>query len=136
MTCQGVAEALTPFCGSPKTAFSQISSRPKTTRVGARVSASVAVGSASIHKLYQDCTPGPYPSASPTGPSALFVPGSWSCDQSMIFVQLRPKSFDTYAPSSTVGAPLPGAARQAPTSRPACTASGQPAWFAAYCTMA
>src|SRR6266436_4863386 len=107
--------------------FSQTSSRPKTTRVGARVIASVAVGSASIQRLYQDCTPGAYPSAVPYGPRALLVPGSSSWDQSITFVQVCPKSFETQAPSSVVGGPLTPEARQVPTSSPACTSSRQPA---------
>src|SRR6267143_6516293 len=123
MTRQGVAAALTPFCGSPKMAFSQTSSRPKTTRVGARVIASVAAGSASIQRLYQDCTPGAYPSAAPDGPRALLVPGNSSCDQSITLVQVCPKSFDTYASSSVVRGLFTPHARQFPTSSPACTSS-------------
>jgi hypothetical protein len=54
ITCQFVG----PVTGA-RTAFSQISSSPKTIRVGLCVTGSVAVGSTAIQLLYQDWIPGP-----------------------------------------------------------------------------
>src|SRR4051812_46949175 len=97
MTFQSVG----PTTGACVRAFSQISSSPKTTRVGACVTGSLVVGSTAIQLLYQDWTPGPYPRTAPPA-SALPLPGASSCSQVMIFFQVLPKSAETYAPSRKV----------------------------------
>ena len=54
--------------------------------------------------------PGLYVACVLTPPMEPFVPGALSCVQSTIFVHVRPKSRDMYAPSSTVPPWLAGPA--------------------------
>src|SRR5258708_15181525 len=93
---RGLGPATTPVL------YSQTSSRPKTTRVGAP-DPSDKVGSGSIQRLYQDCTPGWYGLDNPEpGPRALLLPGIPSVSAVAVVTLLQPAVVGSAPPATLV----------------------------------